>query len=453
MSLASLRTRLADRRPRLSLAGASAWLLTTDFCPWANRYFRFWRHPLGCLLFALGASLLCGIYVVPRAFVVSGVLAAVVALGIVWPWVALRGLSCTIAFEERRGREGQSARAKLVIGNRLPWTVWGLCVQRGFWQTRPDDDGTAAALARVPGWTRSEYEWDFVPRSRGVYPTQRPRVATAFPFGLWNAARYVDSARELIVWPSTFPLGAVPFAAGHEMLGTSLSETRTGDAGDVLGARPYRQGDSLRRVHWAQTARQDRLIVCERQGMTQASMRVVADVDPALHRGKGENSSLEWAIRIAASLCEGLTAHGVRVECQIGQQTCLSVSDATGLAKVFDALAYVGHSESGPSARQSSQRRPSRQSLGIVITTDLGLPRWLEEMGSRAAAGERRFVVLEARAFEPAGNGTTSNQTRRHSPGHCSQQGMVVIDRPDDVPGQFRQQWEGLCHAAWIAQQ
>jgi uncharacterized protein (DUF58 family) len=452
MSLVSLRNGSANETSRHTLAGAIRWLLTTDFCPWANRYFRFWRHPLGCLLGACAASLLCGLFVVPQAFVVCGVVAAVIALGLVWPWVALRGLGCTLAFEDRRGREGKPARVKLTISNRLPWTVWGLCVRRGFWRSQASDDDPAAALARVPGWTRSDYEWNFLPRCRGIYPTQKPRVATAFPFGLWNAARSVNSASALVVWPRTFPLGAVPFAAGHETRGTSLSDTRCGDTGDVLGARPYRQGDSLRRVHWAQTARQDRLIICERQGMTQASMCVVVDVDPAVHVGDDENSSLEWAVRIAASLCEGLHAQGVRVDCQIGQQASLCASDAASLAKVFDALACVGHTASMPPTGRRSRGRDSRQCLEILITTDRGLPRWTESRGSHSAS-MRRFVVLKSEAFGKPVEGAESRMTKCQSPGRHSHREMVIIDGLDDVPGQFRTQWEELCHAAWIAQQ
>ena len=34
---------------------------------------------------------------------------------------------------------------------------------------------------------------------------------------------------------------------------------RPGNEGDVIGVRPYRHGDRLRSIHWAQTARRDAL--------------------------------------------------------------------------------------------------------------------------------------------------------------------------------------------------
>ena len=38
-------------------------LLNTDFCPWANQYVYWLKKPLGILIVAAFASLLCGLFV------------------------------------------------------------------------------------------------------------------------------------------------------------------------------------------------------------------------------------------------------------------------------------------------------------------------------------------------------------------------------------------------------
>ena len=72
--------------------------LNTDFCPWANRYIYWLKKPLGILVVAATASLLCGLFVAPQGLVIAATIAATIILGMVWPWVGLRGLSCELRF-------------------------------------------------------------------------------------------------------------------------------------------------------------------------------------------------------------------------------------------------------------------------------------------------------------------------------------------------------------------
>ena len=55
-------------------------------------------HPLAVLTFAGLAALLCGLFLHPQGFVLFGGIAAVIGLGIVWPWLGLRGVRGAITF-------------------------------------------------------------------------------------------------------------------------------------------------------------------------------------------------------------------------------------------------------------------------------------------------------------------------------------------------------------------
>ena len=113
---------------------------------------------------------------------------------------------------------------------------------------------------------------------RGAYPVNgRAEVETSFPFGLFRARREVRVTGKLIVWPQTVALPNLPDVAETSSVDDSFSDRRVGDLGDMLGTRLFREGDSLRRVHWAQTARQQTLIVTERQAPLTTSVRVVLD--------------------------------------------------------------------------------------------------------------------------------------------------------------------------------
>ncbi len=48
------------------------------------------------------------------------------------------------------------------------------------------------SLAVAPGWRRTEFEFEFVPESRGVYPVGFAYLGCGFPFGLWEARRRIE---------------------------------------------------------------------------------------------------------------------------------------------------------------------------------------------------------------------------------------------------------------------
>ena len=85
-------------------------LANQDFCPWANRYVYWLKQPIGWLIVAAAASLLIGMFLAPQGWIMFAALAAVIALGVVWPWIAIRGVSCTLRFNRRRASEGDRIR-------------------------------------------------------------------------------------------------------------------------------------------------------------------------------------------------------------------------------------------------------------------------------------------------------------------------------------------------------
>lgn len=187
-----------------------------------------------------------------------------------------------------------------MVTNRWPWPLWGLSLARGFetLDDRGDLQSTGVSLARIPGWSTSEFPWEFTPPGRGVYPLAAPQLETGFPFGLYQAKCEVECTEELIVWPQAYGVDCIPETPDQNASEEHLSDRRVGDFGDVMGTREFRDGDSLRRVHWAQTARLGRLIVCERQAPKNQVVTVILDA--------GLDDTLEDRIRIVAGIAESL---------------------------------------------------------------------------------------------------------------------------------------------------
>jgi uncharacterized protein (DUF58 family) len=390
----------------LETASRVAGLLNHDFCPGANRWVDWLKHPSVPLAAAALAALICGVFVNPQAFVLAAALSGVLLLGGAWPWLALRGLTAELEFERTRSVEGEATGVRLRIRNRCPWPVWGLALERGF--RRFARENAPFALACIAGGSTSEYRFTFVPDSRGEYPTEPVALRTSFPFGLWSAEAPVRVGSTLLVWPRIIPLESIPDAADLSQASDRVSANRVGDTGDLMGTRLFRPGDSLRRVHWAQTARVGRLIVCERQLAAQSAVNLEVDLDPRSHSLAGRHGTLEWTLRMAASIADCLHGHQARVVVESGAGRIAWLEGDAGRRRGLDWLARIPFE--GVAGGGGLPGRREATLLRYVCTTPSGW-RARMERGDATATGETRVVLVvapgeDARSLPPLPRGS-----------------------------------------------
>ncbi len=424
-----------------------------DFCPSANRWFYWMKHPAAAIVFAAVVACAAGIFINPVAFVPGGALVATLVLGYFWPRLAMLRVSASLSFGRNRADESEAVTVHLTVVNRWPFPVWGLMLEGGFQSAEDAAPDVALALARVGAWSTSEFSWEFVAGCRGEYPRRTPKLVTGFPFGLKKAGREVEVASKLLVRPRTFEIEELLDAAETRPNDDHWSDHRVGECGDMLGTRPFRPGDSLRRVHWAQTARYDRLIVCERQASASSSLEVDLDADPAAHCGHGRDSSWEWSIRIAASLCRAYHRQNARVVCHVGREEIVVPQGAAGFERFLDYLARLPQHGAAASERVRGRKaRRHTDGLRIAVTTDLGLVRYESAWTSRL---DRRAVVLRASAFgvptTPANQivACEDGTLRCECPPGRTQSlaGHLFIDDVRNLSNQFGTRWRRVCHA------
>ncbi|HND53600.1 MAG TPA: DUF58 domain-containing protein [Pirellulaceae bacterium] len=317
-----------------------------DWFPGSRRYTRWLRSPLSWLSFAVVASAVVGATAAPHGWIVFVVLLHVLLAGIAWPWLALRGLSARWEFERIRCVEGERTKSTLTVTNRWPWPVWGLEVWLGPTPFESDAEGRPwAALARVDGWSTTRYEFELNAPRRGRFPENAPRVATGFPFGLWRASRPLTVPVELLVWPRFAELNGPPALGDGRFSPTGVCVDRAGHDGDILGVRPFRHGDSLRHVHWLQTARRDELIVRERQTATQRRIRITLDETAVF-----SSDAADEAARVVAALAREIHRQNCDLECLIGGDACQLGANEARLDRVLDRLAdWTPNSTNAPS--------------------------------------------------------------------------------------------------------
>ena len=301
-------------------------LANHDFCPEQNRWAYKLRNPLAVLLSATVVAVFCGIMINPLAYAVAASLAVAVVTGLAWREIVTRRVDVWVDWGRVRVSEGDTVEVRVRFRNRLPVPVWGLrLVGLGGVEE--------AVLPTLRAFEEREVCWRTEAVRRGVFPCGevRPAVETALPFGVRTGRQATQVSGRLTVWPATADLpGRLDIGSTRDGEDRT-TDRRAGDSGDLIGVRRFRVGDSLRRVHWVQTARQRELVVCERQASVSAAVRVGADLTT-------DADELETTLRAAASVVRSLTRAGTSVELWLGPRRERPSSDPR---TAWDAMAAV----------------------------------------------------------------------------------------------------------------
>ena len=356
--------------------------LNHDFCPGANQYVYWLKQPIGWVVCGAGFSASVGFLIGPQGFVLMWSFLALLLVGCVWPWLSMKGLSCSISFLESTSVEGEPTKIRLEVTNRWPWPIYGMTVEGELLQDVVDnDDKIVVSLKRIPALAVSRFTWDYVPVKRGILPREAPIIATGFPFGIYTTSRPVEVSGQTVVHPQCTHLEGVPELEGTNFNIEGMMSDRSGNDGDTIGVRNFRQGDSLRNIHWAKTAASSRMVVRERQTCAQQPIAVVLDLTPESHKGVGSRSSYEWSIRIAASVCKHLHGHRSYVELKclgLSRDVKPSQTNRRGLNSLLNYLAELPELESQRVDQNETDEKPQRQTWEqtgyfktFIIRTDL----------------------------------------------------------------------------------
>jgi uncharacterized protein (DUF58 family) len=392
-------------------------------------------NPLGVLICTALVALLCGFFLHWQCFVLFGSVLSVIVLGSAWPFLTLRMIRGTISFERRRATEGERVQSLLTICNRMFWPAYGLGMRGGLrCHDETSDDRPLVGIASAPPRRTIRCGWLFTPERRGIYPLSTPRLFCGFPFGLWQSRRDLSNEALLLVWPRTYPVGPVPTVQGDQQLEGVVSRSKVGNSGDVLGVRPYRRGDSPRRIHWAQSARHDRLIVCELQANARPVVQLVLDTDRSVHVGDGPDGSREWAIRVLASLAKGWLTAGATVGVAWDRQVIAPSSGSRHLETLLDGLAKIPETTEWTLAEllDAAPCRNFTDGLQVIVTTDRGASR--AEKSSHAG-NRQRWIILRSRGFCGSSSLSSAEASLPFRP-------WLLIDTPADVPVMLRGGWK-----------
>ena len=348
----------------------------------------------------LGLAAVSGYWLFYRAAYVIG---GLVPVSFLWARANLRGLEVSVERSADRLQVGQRALARVRLDSRTFYTKLLLEVED------PTDMPVMPARTVITLPAHGGRNWKVsVPCSRrGVFSVGPIRVTTSDPFGLFSFSRSFGAAHSLLVLPrpEELPYLSVPPA---QIPGEGTVRRRTHYVTpNVADVRDYQPGDSYNRIHWRSTARLNRLMVKSFEMDPTSDIWVLLDLHAAVQVGRGDDSSEEYGVRIAASLAgRFLQANRMLGLMAVGSEKVL-LDPARGsqqYTRVLGALALARAEGPLPLARvlQEEDRRFGRHSTLMVVTPSAD-EEWVTALQSAVQRGARAAVVLlEPRSFGAA---------------------------------------------------
>lgn len=194
-------------------------------------------------------------------FVLTFLLVGVFLVSLLHTWRTLRGVRVSFGNAQPVFAGGQ---ARFLVGLE---DLDGR--ERRVVGVEPADGATPPAFADVPAHRMVRLPLLVPAAHRGWLSPGRTRLFTRYPLGVVVAWCYVEPRVRCLVYPAPesnhppLPIHAAGLGEGKLM----------GEEGDdFAGLRPYRQGDSLRHVHWKAAARQEGLPVKQFAGQARAEL-------------------------------------------------------------------------------------------------------------------------------------------------------------------------------------
>src|SRR4051812_20996235 len=145
--------------------------------------------------------------------------------------------------------------------------------------------------AQVAAYRRS-------PQRRGRDRHVGFRIATRFPFGLFEKSREVACEGELVIYPAVDTLRLRADESGRKPGGAGSIGRGAGD--EIVGVRVMREGDDPRDIYWRKSTVNDQMVLRERARETRPDVEVGIDVRRPAAAGDDWELAFERRIRDVA---------------------------------------------------------------------------------------------------------------------------------------------------------
>ncbi len=372
------------------------------------------------VVIALGLALLGALTRQEALLFLAALVVTVVPLAQGWNRWALRRVSYTRTLDETRAFVGETIGVTLEVANNkwLP-LLWLRAddrfpkrlapVERALLSSSEPEVGVLSHVTALLWFERARWRYHIPCQQRGFYFLGPARLQSGDIFGLFDSEQSVEGLTRLIVYPQVQTLERLGLPAKDPFGGRRVNLPVFEDPTRVIGVRDYHPDDPMRRVHWKASARAQSLQVRVWEPAQEPQWMIFLNVATFAKHWQGVNRELlEWAISVAASICQ----HAFNDRYAVGLVANASVPQSDQPVKVLpsrtphqmryilEALAAITSFATGPLERLLRAESPKAEwGATLVIVTAVVTEALQEQMVRLYRAGRKVALVSLDKSF------------------------------------------------------
>ncbi len=320
-------------------------------------------------------------------------------LALAWPRLAARGITIQRTLDAGTPTVGESFEETFTVSKTgrvpAPWVeVMDLSRLRGYQPGRVISLGREAVT-----WTaRGIY------RQRGWVSFGPTRLRVTEPFGLFSQELRLNQRNQVLVYPRVRPMPDLLMPASQHAGVAQRFGNWADYPPETGGVRDYSPGDSFGRIHWPLSQKHQQLMSKTFEQPLTADIWIVLDLDSSVHFGEGEESTLEYAVSLAASVAIHIHGRGRKVGliANDGKATLLEPHRAVRQERVIlDYLAIAqadGQKSLAEALAWERLRRLPRRAVAVI--TPSPDPRWVNALQAVRGRGNALIAFyVDASSF------------------------------------------------------
>jgi uncharacterized protein (DUF58 family) len=258
----------------------------------------------------LALSLFLGSILLLRLFFVTAIISSVSYL---WALLSIRNLTISTGEPPEHIQVGDTFHRDVTLTNH--GKILRLWLKLHDNADLPSHQDTA--IVNILGNQSHLWQTSFSCQKRGLFHLGSITVTTSDPFGLFTHTRTLGQKQDVVIYPATVDLPLFRSTSFGDFGYTSGFQSISHISPNASSVREYASGDSLHYIHWRSTIRTGTLMVkvfdADRSYNASKTAWILLDMNEESHSVRGEETSYEYAITIAASLVRKYIQSGMRV--------------------------------------------------------------------------------------------------------------------------------------------
>ena len=308
-----------------------------------------------------------------------------------WPRFTVRRITFTRQLDPGTPTVGEQFEETFTI-KRSGWVPAPWVEVRDLGQVADYQPGRVVSAGGEPVSWRARGAY----RKRGWMTFGPTSVKVQEPFGLFTQERRFKERTSILVYPRIRPIPDLMTTSAQHLGSSPASGAWADYPPETGGVRDYVTGDSYGRIHWPLSAHHNRLMSKTFEQPLTTDIWILLDLDRKVHVGTGEESTVEYAVSLAASMAHQVSSRG--------REVGLIANDARGTflqphrairqdRLILDYLA-IAQADGNTSLRQALAwdrvRRLPRRAIAVI--TPSADPDWVHLL--QAVRGRRTTLIV-----------------------------------------------------------